>query len=142
VTAHMPRSPRQKGPRGIGGRPQWCGRQDAGSVSGLTRRWGVILAGGDGIRLRPLTRFICGDDRPKQFCPLLGESSLIREARRRAERSIYADQILYSLTRGHRDYYLHDLADRTSQRIVQPSNKGTPFCGSLRTVSASGTSTA
>ncbi len=40
------------------------------------RRWGVILAGGDGLRLRPLTKLICGDDRPKQFCPLLGDSTL------------------------------------------------------------------
>ena len=34
------------------------------------KRWGVILAGGDGTRLQRLTRLICGDDRPKQFCPL------------------------------------------------------------------------
>ncbi|MGH7416546.1 MAG: sugar phosphate nucleotidyltransferase [Candidatus Rokuibacteriota bacterium] len=32
----------------------------------------IILAGGDGIRLRPLTRRLAGDDRPKQFCVLLG----------------------------------------------------------------------
>jgi mannose-1-phosphate guanylyltransferase len=128
VTVHMPRSPRQKGAGGIGGiggDTQSRGRQDAGSGAGLTRRWGVILAGGDGIRLRPLTRFICGDDRPKQFCPLLGESSLVQEARQRAERSIYPDQILYSVTRTHQDYYVRDLADRTSQRVVQPGNKGT-----------------
>jgi len=29
----------------------------------------MILAGGEGMRLRPLTRRITGDDRPKQFCP-------------------------------------------------------------------------
>ena len=90
-----------------------------------TRRWGVILAGGDGIRLRKLTRFICGDDRPKQFCPLLGDSSLVQETRRRAERSIDPHQILYSVTRIHQDHYVRDLADRTSQTIVQPGNKGT-----------------
>ena len=27
--------------------------------------WAVILAGGDGVRLRPLSRLISGDDRPK-----------------------------------------------------------------------------
>jgi hypothetical protein len=73
------------------------------------RRWGVILAGGDGVRLRELTRFVSGDDRPKQFCPFLGKYSLLQEARQRAERSIY----------------LRDLGDRPSQRVVQPCNKGT-----------------
>ncbi len=88
-------------------------------------RWGVILAGGDGLRLRDLTRFVCGDDRPKQFCPLLGKETLLQETRQRAERSIAADKILYSLTRAHQDYYLDDLWDRSSQLVVQPGNKGT-----------------
>jgi Nucleotidyl transferase len=44
--------------------------------------WAVILAGGDGVRLRPLSRLISGDDRPKQFCPLFatGRCWDIREA--------------------------------------------------------------
>ena len=88
-------------------------------------RWGVVLAGGDGVRLRSLTRLICGDDRPKQFCALVGECSLLDQTRQRAERSIRGDQILYSLTRAHQDYYQIDLADRASQRIVQPCNRGT-----------------
>jgi hypothetical protein len=48
-----------------------------------TVRWAMILAGGDGTRLRDLTRRIAGDDRPKQFCPLLGEETLLGEKRRR-----------------------------------------------------------
>jgi mannose-1-phosphate guanylyltransferase len=98
---------------------------DAVSLERATGRWGVVLAGGDGVRLRGLTRFVCGDDRPKQFCPLLGKATLLQEARQRAERSILPDQILYSLTRAHQAWYLRDLGDRPAQRIVQPSNKGT-----------------
>ena len=29
--------------------------------------WGVVLAGGGGVRLRALALRICGDDRPKQY---------------------------------------------------------------------------
>jgi len=88
-------------------------------------RWGVVLAGGDGVRLRPLTHFLFGDDRPKQFCPLLNNRTLLRETRDRAERSINPEQVLYSLTQSHAQYYSLELPNQVSQRIVQPSNRGT-----------------
>ncbi|MCU1335101.1 MAG: putative Nucleotidyl transferase [Bryobacterales bacterium] len=90
-----------------------------------TQRWGIVLAGGDGVRLRPLTRLICGDDRPKQFCALYGGMTLLEQARRRAQQSIPAGQILFSLAHAHEEFYLRDLADCPSQRIVQPRNRGT-----------------
>ena len=108
-----------------GCRPQRRRSLEIPSLARLTHRWGVILAGGDGNRLRSLTRFIYGDDRPKQFCSLLGDSSLLQQARQRAERSICPDQILYSLTRSHQNYYLRDLHNQPSKRVVQPCNRGT-----------------
>ncbi len=95
------------------------------SPKSAERRWGVVLAGGDGIRLRGLTRFICGDDRPKQFCRILGDRTLLEDARQRAERSVRPERILYSVTRAHHDYYARDLAGQALRRIVQPCNKGT-----------------
>ncbi|HEY3826819.1 MAG TPA: sugar phosphate nucleotidyltransferase, partial [Bryobacteraceae bacterium] len=89
------------------------------------RRWGVLLAGGDGTRLKNLTRFISGDDRPKQFCHLFGDESLLDQARKRAERSISPEQILVPLTRSHRAFYVQESGIRPSQRIVQPANRGT-----------------
>jgi mannose-1-phosphate guanylyltransferase len=88
-------------------------------------RWGVILAGGDGTRLQKLTRLICGDDRPKQFCPLVGAHTLLEQTRRRAERSIPWEQILFPLMRSHRAFYLEEPGMHPSQRIIQPANKGT-----------------
>jgi mannose-1-phosphate guanylyltransferase len=88
-------------------------------------RWGIVLAGGDGLRLRELTEWVWGDHRPKQFCPILSESTLLEETRHRAERTVPPGQILYSVTRAHEEYYLPSLADRLSQTIVQPSNRGT-----------------
>jgi len=89
------------------------------------KRWGVILAGGDGTRLQRLTRHICGDDRPKQFCPLVGNDTLLEQTRQRAERSIPREQIVVALTKSHRVFYLQESGIRPSQRIVQPANKGT-----------------
>ncbi len=88
-------------------------------------RWAVILAGGDGLRLRKLTQFIAGDDRPKQFCRILSEHTLLAETGLRAERSVAPDRIFYTVMRSHQTYYARELADRASQRIVQPCNRGT-----------------
>jgi len=41
-------------------------------------RWAIILAGGKGKRLSSLTRRIAGDARPKQFCSVIGDTSLDR----------------------------------------------------------------
>jgi mannose-1-phosphate guanylyltransferase len=90
-----------------------------------SRHWGVLLAGGDGARLRKLTRLICGDDRPKQFCPLFGHETLVEETWRRAKRSISQEQILVPLTRSHQTFYLQETGILPAQRIVQPANKGT-----------------
>jgi mannose-1-phosphate guanylyltransferase len=88
-------------------------------------RWALILAGGDGARLRSLTRFLSGDERPKQFCSLLTDDTLLQQTRRRAERSVDPERILYSLTAAHEPYFLRDPSLQPEQRIVQPCNRGT-----------------
>jgi mannose-1-phosphate guanylyltransferase len=95
------------------------------SCDNASNRWGVILARGDGVRLRELTRLVSGDDRPKQFCPLFGSRTLLEETRRRVERTIRPKQILFAVGREHEHYYLRYLAAQASQRIVQPCNRGT-----------------
>jgi mannose-1-phosphate guanylyltransferase len=89
-----------------------------------SHRWGIILAGGDGTRLRALTANVWRD-RPKQFCPILSDRTLLDETRRRAEQSIPPEQILFSVVQAHQRYYLPILEERLPQTIVQPSNKGT-----------------
>jgi mannose-1-phosphate guanylyltransferase len=88
--------------------------------------WAVILAGGDGTRLRALTRRISGDERPKQFCPVLGGESLLELTRRRAAQLVDPDRMLYLLTRNHEPFY-RALAETTPARalVVQSENRGT-----------------
>lgn len=86
----------------------------------------IILAGGDGTRLRSLTRRLTGDDRPKQFCALLGGETLLEQTRRRAARLIAPGRTLLAVTRTHEPYYRPALADLPSCNIVaQPANRGT-----------------
>ncbi len=95
-------------------------------IADRKRRWAVVLAGGDGTRLEPLTRLISGDPRPKQFCKIFGEKSLLAHTRERIAPLFYAEQTLFALARRHEPYYfaeLEDVDDR--QKIVQPANLGT-----------------
>lgn len=86
----------------------------------------VILAGGDGSRLRSLTSLISGDDRPKQFCPLVGEQSLLDRTRERIAAQISSENTFFSLTKKHEQFYQAPLWDaRAEQLVVQPANKGT-----------------
>jgi len=91
-----------------------------------SRHWGVILAGGDGERLRPVTRLISGDDRPKQFCPLLeGKRTLLEQTQLRIAKAVPPGRTLFVLTHRHERFYAADLAQiPPSPMIVQTANRG------------------
>lgn len=94
-------------------------------VSSDPSRWGVVLAGGDGVRLRSLTRVISGDDRPKQFCRVIGRHTLLQQTQLRAARSIPAQRTIYAVTASHKAYYHHDLDSAPSLKLIQQCNRGT-----------------
>ena len=89
-------------------------------------RWAVILAGGDGTRLQSMTRAITGDNRPKQFVPVIGGSTLLDQTRRRVAFSIEPSRTLIVVTQKHRRFY-ESVADEISPSLLleQPVNKGT-----------------
>ena len=89
-------------------------------------RWAVILAGGDGTRLQSMTRAITGDNRPKQFVPVIGGSTLLNQTRRRVALSIESSRTMIVVTEKHRRFY-ESLADDVSPDLLleQPVNKGT-----------------
>jgi mannose-1-phosphate guanylyltransferase len=89
-------------------------------------RWGVILAGGEGVRLRSLTRFVAGDDRPKQFCPLIGRTTLLAQTRQRTARNMPPQRTLFVLLKAHERFYRQELGDVGPENlVVQPLNRGT-----------------
>lgn len=89
-------------------------------------RWAVILAGGDGTRLRSFTRTITGDERPKQFVPVIGGQTLLDQTRQRVATGVSPDQTLFVVAESHQRYY-EPLAAKVgdSRLLIQPGNKGT-----------------
>jgi mannose-1-phosphate guanylyltransferase len=86
----------------------------------------LLLAGGDGRRLRPLTRQIAGDPRPKQFCPIFDGETLLDRTRRRADLLTRLDHQVVVVSRPHEPYYSSIARELAPDRlVVQPSNAGT-----------------
>lgn len=86
----------------------------------------IILAGGEGLRLRPLTRRITGRDTPKQFCPLFGTTTLLDQTRRRVSLTFSEEATVTVLTRGHERFYESLVSDaQPGSVLVQPNNRGT-----------------
>lgn len=91
-----------------------------------SERHAVVLAGGEGSRLKSLTRAIAGDERPKQFCPILNDRTLLDETRERVALKIKPENTYFSLTQKHEQFYKHSLWNvPEANRVVQPENKGT-----------------
>lgn len=91
-----------------------------------TRAWGVLLAGGDGTRLQSLTTRIEGDARPKQFCRILGDQSLLTQTRRRISTLFDADRVIAVVTKKHERFYSPELNDWPQTAVIaQPENRGT-----------------
>jgi mannose-1-phosphate guanylyltransferase len=89
-------------------------------------RWALVLAGGDGTRLRALTRELCGDDRPKQFCSVMGGPTLLEGTWARLDGVIPLAQRMAVVTRHHEPFYAPLLARlRPAELVVQPDNRGT-----------------
>ena len=73
-----------------------------------------------------MTRAITGDDRPKQFVPIIGGGTLLNQTRQRVALSIKQDRTLIVVTEKHRRFYA-PLLDEVSPGLLleQPQNKGT-----------------
>ncbi len=89
------------------------------------RPYAVILAGGEGSRLRPLTRILAGDDRPKQFCAVTGGETLLHQTTRRIGALVHPKRTIVVVTRGQERFLQPGMVNPGTSVIVQPANRGT-----------------
>jgi len=88
--------------------------------------WAIVLAAGEGSRLRSLTTDSAGVAVPKQFCSLQGGSSLLEETLHRAQNVVAREQVSVIVARQHRLWWKSVLWRLpTSNVVVQPRNCGT-----------------
>jgi len=95
-------------------------------VTACANNWALVLAAGEGSRLRSLTTTADGLAVPKQFCSLSGGLSLLQEAVQRAAAVAPPTRICSVVARQHRCWWrgqLHSLEPRNL--IVQAENRGT-----------------
>jgi mannose-1-phosphate guanylyltransferase len=87
--------------------------------------WAIVLAGGEGRRLRPLVRHVHGDLRPKQYARLAGSRSLLEQTLDRTARLVPSDRTVLVSVQRHRRFLREALNDRDLHVLAQPSDRGT-----------------
>ena len=103
------------------------GRNGAGSgTQALSNRVALLLAGGDGMRLRDLTSEISGIPIPKQYCRLIQRASLLEAAISRAHLLFPLKRINVVINENHVDLAKDQVVFLPPSNIfVQPLNRDT-----------------
>jgi mannose-1-phosphate guanylyltransferase len=88
--------------------------------------WNLVLAGGDGTRLRELTARVAGAPIPKQYCRLVGDRSLLEATLDRITPLAPREHTMAIVNRDHLPLARPQLARLPEQNVVvQPSNRDT-----------------
>jgi mannose-1-phosphate guanylyltransferase len=88
--------------------------------------WALVLAAGEGTRLRTLTTCASGASVPKQFCSLQAGPSLLEEALQRAHSVAYRRNVCTVVAAQHSHWWAPMLgAVPRANIMVQPMNRGT-----------------
>jgi len=88
--------------------------------------WGIVLAGGDGLRLKEFVREHTGTEAPKQFCALIGTRTMLERTVRRARLLIPSERLVVVGTAHHRRYMFQSLGKKPPGSVLfQPLNRDT-----------------
>ncbi len=90
------------------------------------RLWAIVLAGGEGTRLRPLVERIHSDGRPKQYAVIVGSRSLLRQTLDRVALAVPAARTVVVTTRTHAPFLACEFSASPPARVLeQPCDRGT-----------------
>jgi mannose-1-phosphate guanylyltransferase len=88
--------------------------------------WGIVLAAGEGNRVREFLSALCGGRGIKQFCSVLGNRSLLQMTLDRVQQLIPRERILIIVDKQHRPEAAAQLAGWPAENIIyQPANRET-----------------
>ncbi|MGC4096291.1 MAG: sugar phosphate nucleotidyltransferase [Nitrospira sp.] len=94
--------------------------------SGQASLWAIILAGGEGERVKEFARERCGSAIPKQFCAFVGRRSMLERTIRRAQLLIPSERLVVIGTAHHDSYMLQSLGTSPPGTVLfQPANRDT-----------------
>jgi mannose-1-phosphate guanylyltransferase len=93
-------------------------------MNGKGDTWVVVLAGGEGARMRPVIERWLGRPRPKQYCAFSGGRTMLEHTLERALMLAPAERIVTVTGPGHR-FHLKDHPALPGRVIEQPENRET-----------------
>jgi len=91
------------------------------------RWWGVILAAGEGQRVRKLALRVFDRSRPGQYSPAKGGATLVEHTVNRAACLVAPERILTVIGNGH-SVYLDPGVQLPGRILEEPANRGTGAC--------------
>jgi mannose-1-phosphate guanylyltransferase len=88
--------------------------------------WAVVLAAGQGTRMAPVTRLLCGRQLPKQYVALVSERTLLQETLDRIATLIPPERTVVVVSDAYEDLAREQLEEYEGVEIVaQPADLGT-----------------
>ena len=88
--------------------------------------WGIVLAGGEGKRLRDFLKREYKQESPKQFCSITGKRSMLKHTLDRAASLIPEQRLLTVISRQHLLFAIEEISQRDPKTIVTvPLNRET-----------------
>lgn len=89
-------------------------------------RWAIVLAAGEGTRVRAFLQRLCGGRGIKQYCAVVGRRSMLEHTLARVERLIPRERVVVVVSDDHRDEAATQLAHWPAENVIfQPLNRDT-----------------